>query len=292
MTCAASEQARPADLRHDQAWLNQERYEYDDLMRLMRFLLSEEGCPWDRSQTLQTLRQYMLEEAYEVADAIDRQDQDDLVEELGDIQFEIVFQMLVAERDLGIDVEQVITGIVQKMIRRHSHIFGSDEAATAEDVMLTWEENKRKERASRAAAQQAESSALDGVAQALPALVRSRKLASRAADHGFDWPDAETCLLKVDEELAEVREAMTLEGAERQKALTEEIGDLLQAVSNLARKLDIDAEEALYHSNNKFDSRYRAVEQAVWAAGRQVNELDLEGLEAYWQQIKREQHED
>lgn len=275
------------DLREDADWLNKDHYDYDDLVRLMRFLLGADGCPWDRAQTLDTLRQYMLEEAYEVVEAIENRDLALLTEELGDMQFEIVFQMLVAERDHGLETDQVMTGVVQKMIRRHSHIFEQDEASTADDVNAIWEQNKRLERAGAAAGQEAQPSAMDGVALALPALVRAHKLASRAAGHGFDWPDASACVGKVEEELAELRAAMALEGPGWQEAVTEELGDLLQAAANLGRLLGVNSELALAQSNTKFEQRYRAMEQQIWADGLAVDDLPAAGLDRYWQRVKQ-----
>lgn len=224
------------------------------------------GCPWDKEQTFKTIAPYTIEEAYEVADAIERDDMAALKDELGDLLLQSVYHARIAEEAGHFALADVIHAICDKMVRRHPHVFGQGETSPG------WEEIKAGERGAIG-----DASALAGVAHALPALLRSEKLQKRAARTGFDWPDTNGVYAKINEELHEVRAASTHE--ERQ----EEIGDLLFAVVNLARHMTVDAETALRAANAKFERRFRAMESQ---AGSAFHALDLDAKEQVWQQVK------
>jgi MazG family protein len=244
----------------------------------------QRGCPWDREQNFSTIAPYTIEEAYEVADAIARGDMVALKDELGDLLFQVVFHARMAEEQNLFAFEDVAAAIADKMERRHPHVFGSVQidSVTAQDK--AWEEHKAAERRDRAQASGTAESVLDGVALALPALLRADKIQKRAARIGFDWPDARPVIEKLHEEIAEL-ETELQKPAER-RALEDEMGDILFAAANLARKLDIDPEAALRHATAKFERRFRRVE--TLAAEHAVG-TDLDALEALWAQVKREE---
>ncbi len=230
------------------------------------------GCPWDIAQDFASIAPYTIEEAYEVADAIARQDMTALRDELGDLLLQVAFHARMAEQDNIFNLQDVIDGICTKMVRRHPHVFGDSEARS--DVHTQWETIKASERAEK----DADRSALAGVASALPALLRAEKLQKRAARTGFDWPDLGGVTEKIAEELAEV------EAAETPEHRAEEVGDLLFAVVNLARHLKVDPETALRNANAKFEGRFRGMEQL---AGEVFPTLSLNEKEALWQQVKQ-----
>jgi len=244
------------------------------------------GCPWDVEQSFATIAPYTIEEAYEVADAIQREDIPALRDELGDLLFQVVFHARMAEEAGHFAFDDVAAGISDKMLRRHPHVFGSDEARTAGMQRGAWEEQKAQERAASAPAK-GERSALDGVALALPALMRAEKLARRAARVGFDWPTTEAVFEKIDEELEELRQAVSAQEGEDRVA--EEMGDLLFAVANLARHLGVDSEVALRQANKKFERRFRYIECALAAEGRSPSEASLDEMEVHWISAKREE---
>ncbi|HEX7060642.1 MAG TPA: nucleoside triphosphate pyrophosphohydrolase [Woeseiaceae bacterium] len=255
----------------------------ENLLEVMRRLRDpEQGCPWDREQSFATIAPYTIEEAYEVADAIAREDWSALRDELGDLLFQVVFHARMAEEAGAFDFEAVAEGIAAKMRRRHPHVFGTGEERARGPEPGAWERIKAEERGGDEAAGE---SALAGVAHALPALKRAQKLGERAARVGFEWPDVEGPRAKVLEELAELEEARRA-GPPAQVA--EELGDLLFAVVNLARHLDVDAETALAAANRKFEGRFRHMEQAVRSKGQALADLPLETLETYWQAAKQE----
>ncbi len=254
------------------------------LLRLMTRLRDREsGCPWDAVQTFATIAPYTIEEAYEVADAIARNDLAALEEELGDLLLQVVFHAEMAREAGAFDFDSVAGGIADKMHRRHPHVFGDQEDGAGH---AAWEAIKERERRARASDER--SSALDGVALALPALMRARKLQQRAARVGFDWPDMESTLAKVDEELGELRDA--LDGGD-EPALAEEIGDLLFACVNVARRLGIDPEQALRGCNDKFVRRFSAVEDGLATAGKAPEDSDLEEMDGLWEAAKRRERE-
>lgn len=259
---------------------------FADLVEIMARLRNPEGgCPWDLEQTFETIAPYTIEEAYEVAEAIREGDRAALREELGDLLLQVVYHSRMAEEEGAFDVADVANAISTKMIRRHPHVFGDATIRSAEEQTRSWEEMKAQERAFKA--ESLRHSALDGVATALPALVRAQKIQGRAARVGFDWEKPEDVLPKIEEEVVEIREVMaanTEDGHDRDR-LEDEVGDLLFAVVNLARQLDLDAEGALRRATAKFESRFRAMEAA---AGESFAGLDLAAKEELWQQVKRQ----
>jgi ATP diphosphatase len=269
-------------------------YKLDDLLHLMTRLRDpQSGCPWDLKQTYASIVPHTLEEAYEVADAIERGDLDHLQGELGDLLFQVVFYAQIAREEGRFDFDGVVDGITRKLLRRHPHVFPTGELyAPAETPRLTddevnrrWDEIKAEERAEKAGAPE-QLSLLDDVPAALPALSRAAKLQKRAAQVGFDWPEALPVVDKVREELDEVLEAMSENDA---GAVAEEIGDLLFVVVNLARHLKVDPETALRSANSKFDRRFRFIEQALRHTQRPIEECTLEDMDALWGEAKRQE---
>ena len=259
----------------------------DRLLAIMARLRDpERGCPWDREQNFATIAPYTIEEAYEVADAIARGDMTALKDELGDLLFQVVFHARMAEEAGLFDFTDVAAAIADKMVRRHPHVFGNAEVRSAAAQTAAWEEHKAKERAAKAAAAGAAASVLDGVALALPALLRAIKIQQRAARIGFDWPNARPVIDKFAEEISELEAELAHDGAADHARIEDEMGDILFAAANLARKLDIDPEAALRRATNKFEQRFRQVE--AMAAERGISH-DLDALEALWQQVKRDE---
>jgi MazG family protein len=250
----------------------------DRLIAIMAQLRDpERGCPWDREQDFTTIAPYTIEEAYEVADAIERADLAALKDELGDLLLQVVFHARIAEEDGHFAFEDVAAAIGEKMVRRHPHVFGDAEIATVAAQNEAWEAHKAAERAAAGGG-----SVLDGVALALPALLRAAKISRRAARIGFDWPDARAVIPKITEEIAELEAELDRDAGTA--AREEEIGDLLFAVANLARKLEIEPETALRRATLKFERRFRRVE--ALAADRGIDR-DLDALEALWAEVKR-----
>jgi MazG family protein len=267
-----------------------------DLLAIMARLRAPDGCPWDREQTYASIAPHTIEEAYEVADAVERADLAALKDELGDLLFQVVFHAQIASEAGEFDFEAVAGAICDKLIRRHPHVFGAAAALSAAEPMTAgeqsavWEDIKALERAAAAgsAAAGTAPSHLDGVPRALPSLARALKLAKRAARAGFDFEHASQTADKVAEELAEVREAAAqhaLIGAAAQ--VFEEVGDLLFAAANLARKLDVDAEAALRSANAKFERRFRSMEALAAQRGELFANLKLDAQERLWQEVKR-----
>ncbi len=257
----------------------------ETLLAVMRRLRDPEtGCPWDREQTFETIAPYTIEEAYEVADAISRGDMAELKKELGDLLLQVVFHARMAEEAGYFAFPDVVAAIVEKLVFRHPHVFGSEEerGKVAPDF---WERAKEAERAAESKAT-AEESALDGIAAALPALMRAEKLQKRAARVGYDWPDTHGVVEKVCEEARElVRAAVAMDAA----AVEEEVGDLLFSVVNLARHLKVDAETALRKANEKFERRFRAAERLAKERGQSLRDLSPEQLDALWNEVKSQE---
>jgi ATP diphosphatase len=255
----------------------------EKLLDIIKQLRDEQhGCPWDREQSFATIVPYTIEEAYEVADAIARNDLDALRDELGDLLFQVVFHAQMAEEQGAFNFDDVARGICDKMFRRHPHVFGSAEERRAGPQSGSWERIKAEERSGKNS-EKAAHSALDGVALALPALKRAAKLGKRAARTGFDWPDSQGPRDKIGEELDELAQAEFRESADE---IQDELGDLLFSVVNLARHLDVDPEHALELANRKFERRFRLMEHLLLATGRTPDNLSLDELEAAWQQAK------
>jgi MazG family protein len=253
------------------------RRSFDDLVRLMTKLRGPEGCPWDREQSLSDLKPFVIEEAYEVVDAIDRNDRHSLLEEVGDLLLEAVFIAEITREEKSFDVYDSITAIHDKLVRRHPHVFGDAEAGDAEQVLVNWEKLKNEERKAE------NRSVLAGVPQSLPALLKASRLTEKAARVGFDWRRTEDVFEKIDEEMGELRDAVANSNA---VSIEEEIGDLLFTLANVARKLEINPEEALQSSNRKFLRRFESMEAVVRASGRNLDDLNLEEMDRLWDDAK------
>jgi ATP diphosphatase len=245
------------------------------------------GCPWDLEQSFATIAPYTIEEAYEVADAIGRGDMAELKGELGDLLLQVVYHAQMAKEAGSFDFDAVAEDIAAKMVRRHPHVFGDDEVASAAAQTQAWEATKAAERADKAAARGARQRLLDDVPLALPALLRAQKLQRRAARVGFDWGELAPVLGKLEEELGELR--AELAAAAPPERLADELGDLLFATVNLARHLGVDAEAALRATNGKFERRFGAIEEALGGVGRSLEDASLDEMEALWQQAKSEE---
>ena len=239
-----------------------------------------EGCPWDRQQDFATIAPYTIEEAYEVAEAIREDDMAALKDELGDLLFQVVFHAQMAEESGAFSFDDVVEAVSRKMERRHPHVFGDASIDSAEAQTAHWEDLKAEERASRGN----EGSELDRIPAALPALARATKLQKRAARVGFDWPQAAQVLDKLEEEIAELRQA--LETPQDSDHLAEEAGDLLFACVNLARHLELDAETALRDANAKFTRRFRSIEAALAKQGRTAQDASLAEMDELWERAK------
>jgi MazG family protein len=256
------------------------------LVTIMARLRGPDGCPWDREQTIDSLKPFVLEETYEVLDAIDRHDHDGLREELGDFVFEAVFLAQLEAEDGRFTIADSITAVADKLIRRHPHVFrraeGERPLEDAGAVRVRWEAIKAEER-SGASERERPRTLLSGIAPTLPALLRAYHLGVRAASVGFDWPDPEDVFAKIEEEIGELRDA-----ARDPVRAEEEMGDLLFAIANLSRKLGLEPETALRKANDKFTRRFTAMERRIESDGRTLSALSLEELEAEWQRVKHE----
>ncbi len=254
----------------------------DRLLALMTRLRAPDGCPWDREQTPATLKPQLIEECYEVVEAIDSGSVADLREELGDLLLHVVFQAEIARERGDFTFADVATGIADKLVRRHPHVFGAERASDSTRVVALWDELKRAEKPERR-------SALDGVSRALPALLRAAALQKKARQVGFDWPDVHGALAKVAEEIAEVQAELATAPstvAPGRPEVAAEIGDLLFSIVNLTRHLQLDAEELLHAANEKFARRFRAVEERLAARGRPMKDCPLAELDAAWNDVK------
>ena len=252
------------------------RYDYADLLEIIRLLRSPEGCPWDRVQTHASIRRGLLEESYEAAEAIDLDDAALLQEELGDVLMQVVFHADI-EKDRGrFTMEDVVDGVVKKLLYRHPHVFGTAHEDSPESVLVSWEQLKRAEKG-----QKSTGDAMDSVARSLPGLWRAEKLQKKAADAGFDWPDISGALLKLEEEVRELRQAV-----ESGQGVQEELGDVLFAAVKVGRFAGVDPEEAMAGTCEKFIHRFRAVEYGAKAQGRAVEDLSLEEMTGLWNRAK------
>jgi ATP diphosphatase len=257
----------------------------DELLAIMARLRDRErGCPWDVEQNFASIAPYTIEEAYEVADAIDRNALGDLCDELGDLLLQVVFHAQMASEQGAFDFGDVVSAICDKMVRRHPHVFGEARVADAEAQTQAWEEHKRAERSG-----DSDRSVLAGISRGLPEWIRSRKLQKRAAGVGFDWPEVAQVLAKLDEELAELRHEIDVKATRAR--IEDEFGDVLFVMSNLARKLDIDPGSALRGANAKFERRFRSMEQVAAARGEDFAGLSLDAQESLWAQARVADHE-
>ncbi len=259
----------------------------DEILEIMTRLRDRNsGCPWDREQTSASLIPFTIEEAYEVADAIDRGALDDLRDELGDLLFQVVFHAQIAAENGHFDLEAVARSLAEKLVRRHPQVFADAAVPEARAQAAAWEEHKARERAART--NPGTVSRLDGVAVALPAMTRAYKLQKRAAEVGFDWRETSAVLGAVEEELVEVREVLAGGSEAASQALMEEIGDLMFACVNLARFVGMDPESVLRRANAKFEARFGFIERQLANAGRGLSDADLSEMDALWDQAKAE----
>lgn len=252
------------------------RANFQDFVDLVATLRGPEGCPWDREQTYASLKRFVLEEAYEVLEAVDTEDPDKLCDELGDLMLQVLLYSQIAQEEGVFDVRDVMTRIIDKLIRRHPHVFGDVSVENAEDVTRNWDAIKRQEKPER-------SSVLDGVPRDLPALMKALEVSKRVVKVGFEWPSLEGVLAKLDEEIAELKDELPERDRER---LTGEIGDLLFTVVNVARWLKVDPEEALRQMVERFGRRFREVERLAAAEGRPLTEMNITELDRLWDQAK------
>jgi MazG family protein len=262
---------------------------FDKLVEIMRVLRSPNGCPWDREQTHATLRPFVLEETYEVLDAIDSGDPSQLREELGDFLFEAVFLAQLSHEAGDFSIGEAIDAICEKLVRRHPHVFarGEGEATiSSNQVLVNWEEIKARERAAAGQPTTKPKTTLSGVPKTLPALLRAYETSERAARVGFDWAGPGDVLDKIEEEVAEVRAEVERGSMTDPARAEEEMGDLLFAMANLSRKLGIEPEAALRRANEKFTARFDGVEQAFTSRGESISDATLEQMEAEWQKVK------
>ena len=255
-----------------------EKYEFSDLLEIMKILRSEDGCPWDREQTHQSLKKYLIEETYEVLEAIDLNDKDKIAEELGDLLLQIVFHAQIGVEEKTFDITDIINWICRKMILRHTHVFGDEKAETAEDVLQNWEAIKKKEKGVESQTQ-----VLKDVPANLPALMRSYKVQQKAAQVGFDWDNIDDVFKKVDEEINELRDVYTSKNMER---ITDEMGDVFFAIVNLSRFLKVQPELALTGTINKFIQRFEYIERESAKAGKKLEEMTLTEMDELWNKAK------
>ena len=258
-----------------------DKYNFDDLVEVVRCLRLPDGCPWDKEQTHKSIRQDFIEETYEVIESIDNDDADGLKEELGDVLLQVVFHTQI-EREKGtFDIDDVANDVCRKMIIRHPHVFGEVKADTTEKVLDNWDKIKMQTKE-----QKTQSDAMDSIARSLPSLMRAQKIQKKAAKVGFDFGSAEEAGKKVPEELSELLEAVK---SGDESAAAEEAGDLLFAALNVVRLAGVDGEKALYDACDKFLARFREVENTVLAQGRSMNDCSLSELDSIWDQAKESQ---
>jgi MazG family protein len=265
-----------------------EKRTFQDLIDMMARLRAPDGCPWDREQTFATLGPMLIEEAYEVIEAAEAEDWNDLRDELGDLLFQIVFYGQIGAEKGHFDLHQAIARVHEKMTRRHPHVFGEEKVTGAAEVLANWEAIKAAERKSsrKEGVEEGDKSLLDGVSSKLPALLEALQLTTKAARVGFDWKKVEDVLLKLEEEIRELREEMAREGVSNE-AVAGEIGDILFVIANLARWSGVEPESALKATNRKFRRRFRHVEKRIAEQGRAWPEVTLEEMDGHWDEAKR-----
>ena len=255
---------------------------FEELVKIMKKLLGPGGCPWDREQTHESLKPYLIEEAYETIEAINSGSDDQLIEELGDLLLQVVFHAQLAESEDRFDIDDVLRGIIEKLKRRHPHVYGDTVAESSKQVIKNWEEIKRKEKREKKDG----SSVLDGLPDMLPALIKARRIQEKVSRIGFDWDRTEEVMLKIEEELKELKEASRINDRE---AIEEELGDLLFSVANLARFVSLCPEDALRKTIDKFQKRFRYIEQELQKRGKKLGEASLEDMDKLWEEIKNKE---
>ena len=253
---------------------------FEKLVEIIARLRGEDGCPWDREQTHESLKGNLLEETYEVIDAIDAGDADEFCAELGDLMMQIVLHAQLADERGQFSIKDSMENIAEKLVRRHPHVFGKAEVASAEEVLHQWEEIKAGEKDSEERA-----SVLDGIPKALPALARAMEISKRAAKTGFEWPDLDAVVEKLDEEAGELKRELS---AGDREAIAEEIGDLLFTIVNVARWAKVDPEDALRGMTKRFAARFQQIEKAARANGREVKEMTIQEMDAVWDRAKQD----
>jgi MazG family protein len=263
---------------------------FEKLVEIMATLRGPDGCPWDKQQDFNTLKPMLVEEVYEVLEAIENDDFDGLSEELGDLLLHVVFHAQLA-REIGrFDINTVIEKISDKLVRRHPHVFGSEQASTPEEVIKNWEAIKAQEKAAKLTSRTPEQrSLLEGIPTKLPALHEAHQISSRAARVGFDWPDVDGIFEKLQEEVRELKDVISSGGDEAQRErLEDEIGDMLFVIVNIARYLKVDSESALKRANRKFKTRFQYMEAELAKEGKSLDQTSLHEMEALWQRAKSE----
>ena len=248
--------------------------EFLRLIEIMRRLRSENGCEWDRAQTHESLRQYLIEEAYEAVEAIDKSNMDLLREELGDLMLHVIFHAKLGEESGSFSILDVLEGINDKLIKRHPHVFDGGDKKSLDEIKMGWEEIKRSE---------GRESLLEGIPDTLPALQRSFRLQEKAASSGFDWKEVSGVWDKISEEIEELHEAIENDA---EIGIEEEIGDLLFSIVNLSRFMDVNPEDALRRSSRKFEERFKGIEESAKLEGREINELSLDEMDKIWESNK------
>lgn len=251
---------------------------FDDLVALSKHLRSPEGCPWDREQTLGTLRPYIIEEAYEVVQAIETEDKDEIVEELGDLFYEILFASQIADENGDFSIDEVIDRLHNKLVRRHPHVFGDEKAANAQEAVKTWHRQKLKEKSRKRR--------LLDIPRTMPSLLRAQRVGEKASQVGFDWTSSEEVLAKVKEEVSELEEEMKSGNA---AGIEKEWGDLVFSLVNLARHLKLDSEGAAHKAIDGFIGRFGRIEDLAASQGRELSELSLGELDVLWEEVKKEE---
>jgi MazG family protein len=262
--------------------------EFKRLVELVSRLRAPGGCPWDREQTHETLKPMMIEEAYEVVEAIDEGNDEEFIGELGDLLLQVVFHSEIATEEDRFTVAEVISRVASKMVRRHPHVFGADKAETADDVLRSWEAIKAAEQAEKGKGAASGGSMLDSVSAGLPAVMEAYQMTTKVSRVGFDWPNASGVLEKLDEEVAELKQAVKRE-TPTHKEIAEEIGDLLFVLVNVGRLLGVDPESALKGSNRKFRRRFRFIEDRLRERGLEPAKSTLEEMDALWDEAKRQE---
>lgn len=247
---------------------------FEKLVEIMTRLRSEDGCPWDREQSHKSLKKYLIEETYEAVDAIDSGDMDELRGELGDVLLQVLFHAQIASENGGFTIDDVVEGISAKLIHRHPHVFADGSAANADEVLKKWEQIKKKEKGF-----ENRTSALDGVPRMMPALSRAMEISKKAARTGFEWPNIDAVLDKVDEELHELKQELHDRNEER---ISDEIGDLLFTLVNVARWKNIDPEDSLRTMIDRFSARFALIEDAAKKSGKSIDELSIDEMDAIW----------
>ena len=263
---------------------------FDKLVEIMATLRGPDGCPWDKQQDFNSLKPMLVEEVYEVLEAVENNDSEGLSEELGDLLLHVIFHAQLGKETGQFDIDTVIGKISDKLVRRHPHVFGSETASTPEEVIKNWEAIKAQEKAEKLKNRTPEQrSLLEGIPSKLPAIHEAHQISSRAARVGFDWPDVNGIFDKLQEEVRELKEVISSSGSEKKRdRLEDEIGDMLFVIVNIARFLKIDSESALKRANRKFKSRFQFMEKELAGQGKTLDQTSLDEMEALWQKAKSE----